>query len=70
MANQITRITTLNTAGSVLSVSGFAWLMAAGAVYWVAAVLLGGGLVLSAAGAFWLVALLVGDEMTGAEAGR
>jgi hypothetical protein len=41
--------------------------MAAGAVYWVAAVLLGGGLLLSAAGSFWLVALLVRDEMTVAE---
>lgn len=68
MANLMTRIAVLNTAGLVLSVAGFAWLMAAQAVHWGTAVLLGGGLLLSAAGALWLVVLVVRREMTGAGA--
>ncbi len=65
--NRITRIAILNTAGLVLSGSGFAWLIVATAVHWGTAILLGGGLLLNAVGALWLVVLLVRGEMIGAE---
>ena len=67
MVNLITRIAILNTAGLVLSVVGFAWLMAAQAVHWLPGVLLGGGLISIAAGTLWLAALLVRGEMIGGE---
>lgn len=62
--NQIQRIVILSTAGLVLSGVGFALLMAAVVGPWVAAVLLGGGLLSIAAGTLWLAALLVRGETT------